>query len=149
MSWRTISTAQFLAEAFNASERASVQAAAGGDDGLSDILDSHVASWRGLIEAAGNTVSTTAGTVPDSIRLYLLAQARWALLLKFPQLKSLQTDAREKAAERAEEIIDKIAAGDFPIESGGEDDTTDNGPGNWNANPKIAMRSDGTERANE
>jgi hypothetical protein len=147
MSWRTISTAQFLAEGFNATERTAVQTVAGGDDGLAEILTSAVGQWRGLIEAAGNTLGAV-DTVPDSIRPYLVAQARWALLLKFPSLRSLQTAEREKAKDRAEEIIDKVAEGNFPIEAATPDDGT-NTSGNWNANPKIAMRTEDGTRAND
>ena len=147
MSWRSISVAQFLSEGFNSTERTAVQSVAGGDDGLAEILTSAVAQWRGLIEAGGNTLGDP-DTVPDSIRPYLVAQARWTLLLKFPSLRQLQTPEREKAKDRAEEIIDKLAAGEFPIESEDEDETT-NAAGNWNSNVKIEMRSDGTTRANE
>jgi hypothetical protein len=147
VSWRSISIPQFLAEGFNATERTAVQSVASGDDGLADILTSAVAQWRGLVEAAGNTLGEP-DTVPDSIRPYLVAQARWALLLKFPSLRTLQTSEREKAKDRAEEIIDKLADGKFPIEAELEGDTT-NAAGNWNANPKIAMRSENGTRANE
>ena len=143
MAWSTVSVADFIAEGFNASERAAVQAAAGGDDGLSAILTAAIGEWRGAIAAAGGAVDTDTTTVPPQVRRHLIASARWALLIKFPALKAMQTDARKEAAERAEEVLEQIAKGDLPVEP--PDDTDSLAGGSSGGQTRIAMRSDDQE----
>lgn len=146
--WTAIAAADFIAEGFNTDERTKLQSAAGGDDGLTEILASAIAEWRGVIEAAGTTLDPDTTKIPPSCRRHIIAQARWQVLIKFPSLKQLQTEERKLAAEKADEILEQIAKSEIPIEPGVEDDTVSQA-GNWNANPKIAMRSDGSTRANE
>jgi len=121
MSWRTLSEAQFLLEGFNADERTSVESAAGGDEGLTELLATAIAEWRGAVAASGNEVDSTADTVPDTCRVYLVARLRWQLLLKFPELKTFQTEVREKAAQAAEEKLQRVLQGKDPVETPDEE----------------------------
>ena len=125
MSWSTITTAAFLAKGFNATERTQLQSAAGGDDGLSDLLTGAIAEWRGILEAAGYPIDeddTT--TVPPSCHRHIIAQVRWELLIKFPSLRNLQTDERKDAARDAKEklksIEDRTAAIEPPESPAGD-----------------------------
>jgi hypothetical protein len=117
MAWAGISVTEFLAEGFSTDERASVQQACGGDDGLSSILAAAIAEWRGVIEAAGYDVDATTTTVPPSCRRHIIAQVRWQLLIKLSQLKQLQTEERKAAAVVAEGKLEKIEDGDASVES--------------------------------
>lgn len=141
MPWSTVTPTQFIAEGFNPSERAAVQNAAGGDDGLAGILTAAIAEWRGAIEAAGADLDTDTTTVPPTVRRHLIAMARWQLLIKFPALKALQTDPRKLAAERAEEVLEEIAKGEFPVTPPTEDDDSLTG-GSSGGQTRIPMRTD-------
>ena len=145
--WITIAAADFIAEGFNTDERTKLQAAAGGDDGLAELLTSAIAEWRGTIEAAGNTLDADPTLIPPSCKRHIIAQVRWQVLVKFPALRQLQTEERKGAADVAEEFLKRIADGDQPIESPEEEDTPQ--AGNWNSNPKIQMRTEDGTRANE
>jgi hypothetical protein len=148
MSWVAITVAEFVLEGFNADERSTLQTAAGGDDGLSGILSAAVAEWRGVIEGAGNDLDADTTKIPPSCRRYIVAQVRWQVLIKFPELQKYQTKERHDAADQAQEVLAKIAEGKWPIEAPTEEATDAPAGGNWNANEKIAMRTDGN-RANE
>lgn len=118
MPWSTITAAQFIAKGFTTDERTRLQTAAGGDDGLTEILTGAISEWRGVIAAAGHAIDegdTT--TVPESCHRHLIAQARWALLIKFPKLGLQQSEERKAAADKAEDFLQRIADGDQPIES--------------------------------
>lgn len=146
--WTTISSTEFIAEGFNPDERTTVQTAAGGDDGLDEILSKAIDEWRGVIDAAGYPLDTTVtNSIPPSCRRHIVAQVRWQLLIKFPALKQLQTDERKLAAQDAEKKLIRIEEGKAPIEEA-LTDSTDVPPGDWNSNVKLAMRLD-TTRAND
>lgn len=118
MSWSTITVAEFLLEGFNTTEREKLQAAAGGDDGLQDILDAAIAEWRGIIEAAGYTMDTaSSSTIPPSCRRHIIAQVRWQVLVKFPALRQLQTEERKGAADDAKAKLAKIEDQEAAVES--------------------------------
>jgi hypothetical protein len=117
MSWSTITTAQFLLRGFNSDERTKLQTAAGGDDGLADILTAAIAEWRGILEAAGYAMDATTTTVPPSCHRHIIAQCRWELLVKFPALRQLQTEERKAAADVAEAKLKTINDGTASIES--------------------------------
>lgn len=147
MPWVAISAADFVLEGFNSDERAKLQAAAGGDDGLTQILSAAIAEWRGIIQAAGNELDADTTLIPPSCRRHIISQVRWQVLVKFPSLKQLQTEERKDAADKAEEFLQRIAEGDQPIES--PDDEPASTAGNWNANPKMPMRTEDGTRAND
>jgi len=118
MPWATITAAQFVNEGFNAAERAKLQTAAGGDDGLADILSAAIAEWRGIIEAAGYSIDTTdTTTIPPSCRRHIISQVRWQVLVKFPALRQLQTEERKGAAAEAKDKLGKIEDYEAVIES--------------------------------
>jgi hypothetical protein len=144
MSWATVTSADFILEGFNASERTAVQTAAGGDDGLDEILASAIAEFRAAINAADVAMDDDATTVPPNVRRHLIALARWQLLIKFPSLKSMQTEARQAAADRAEDILQAIAKGELPVEPAEEDTTLDGGASGGQV--RIAMTTDNAER---
>lgn len=117
MTWQGISTAQFLAIGFNATERTAVQAACGGDDGLSSLLTDAISEWRGVIEAAGYDIDSDTTLVPPSCRRHIIAQVRWQLLVKLSKLQQLQTEERKAAAEVAQDKLDRIEEGEASVES--------------------------------
>ena len=118
MSWSTITTAQFLLRGFNSDERTKLQTAAGGDDGLAEILTAAIAEWRGVLEAAGYAIDDSdTTTVPPSCHRHIIAQCRWELLVKFPALRQLQTDERKAAADVAEAKLKAINDHTASIES--------------------------------
>lgn len=140
MAWSTIAAADFVAEGFNTDERTKIQAAAGGDDGLTAILAAAIAEWRGVIQAAGYELDADTSTVPPSCRRYLISQVRWQLLVKFPALKQLQTEERKAEAQKAEDVLTAIAEGDRPVEAPTDEAETDPA-GNWGGDTKINMRT--------
>jgi hypothetical protein len=144
MAWSTIAITDFIAEGFNESERTAVQTAAGGDDGLQEILDAAIAEFRSAIAAADVAMDVDTTTVPPNVRRHLIAISRWQLLIKFPSLKSMQTDARKEAAERAEAILKEIAKGELPVEPGEQDATITGGASGGQV--RIAMTTDDPER---
>lgn len=145
MPWSTITVAEFLLEGFNTTERASVLSAAGGDDGLATILTAAIAEWRGVIAAAGADLDADTTTVPPSTRRHIVAQCRWQLLVKLPNLPMLQTDARKEAAERAEEVLEMIAKRELPVEPPEEDDDEDLTGGSSGGQARLPMRTDSQE----
>lgn len=143
MSWSTITVADFLAEGFNSDERTKLQSAAGGDDGLQDILDAAIAEWRGVIQAAGYAIDETSSTtIPPSCRRHIIAQVRWQVLIKFPALRQLQTEERKDAAEKADDKLGKIEDAEASIESP-ETPATDVTPGpNFGTRDRYYTRDD-------
>lgn len=118
MSWSTITAAEFVLEGFNADERAKLQTASGGDDGLATILSAAIAEWRGVMQAADYPIDeTSATTIPPSCRRHIIAQCRWQVLIKFPALRNLQTEERKAAADEAKEKLAKIEDRKAAIES--------------------------------
>lgn len=144
MAWSTVSVADFIAEGFNSSERAAVQTAAGGDDGLEEILTAGIAEWRSAINAADVELDADITKVPPNVRRHLIAISRWQLLIKFPALRSMQTDARKEAADRAEDALQAIAKGELPVEPAQEDATLNGGA--TGGQTRIAMVTDDPER---
>lgn len=142
--WTAISVADFLLEGFNPDERTKLQEAAGGDDGLSEILAAAIAEWRGLIEAGGNELDVDTTKVPPSCRRHIIAQVRWQALIKWPQLGFQQSDQRKEAAEQADEILEAIATGERPVESPTSEATDISQAGNYGGETKIQMRTHDT-----
>lgn len=142
MSWRALAEAATLIEGFNPSEQAALTAAAGAVDGMTTILTSAILEARGIVQAAGAaTLPTDATALPDSLRPHVIALARWRWLVAFPALKSLQTDVRKEAAEKAEEILGLVATGKRPVEADAAADAVTPVSGNSGTEVKIAMRT--------
>lgn len=143
MSWNTLSVAQALAEGgFSAAEKSALDAQAGASAGtLSDTLTNIIQTVRGVILAAGTELGAS-GTIPDSLRMDVVALVRWRWLIAFPQLKALQTQDRKDAAEKAEERLDEIAAGDRRVEPATEEDEPAPLSGCAGSQTNIPMRTD-------
>ncbi len=139
MAWAAITDADFLLEGFNSTENDTLTGVSI-SSGLTQILSAAVGQWRGVIEAADNELDPDTTKVPASVRPYVIAHARWRLLVKFPQLRQLQTEERKDEAEKAEEVLREIAKGEFPIEPPEEDEDISGG-GNWGSETKIQMRT--------
>lgn len=144
--WSALSAAQFMTEGgLTADELTKLNAAAGGDCGLTEILASAVAEWRGVLSAAGYEVDATSATsIPPSCRRHIIAQVRWQVLIKFPALRQMQTEERKVAKDEAKEKLKSIEEGDAAVEPGTT--TTETSSGNWGSQVKINMRThDSTE----
>lgn len=116
MSWSPITPAEVLEE-FTPLETATLNSIQGAADNLTGILARVVSAARGAIRAGGNSVSNTPGAIPDQVRGDVVSLARWRWLVSFPQLKSMQTDARKNAAESAQQRLDAIADGKPKVEA--------------------------------
>lgn len=109
MAWSTIAADEVLQE-FTPQEKAALETIQGASTQLAAILARVVNSARGNILAGGNVLDATASTIPDQLRTEIIALARWKWLTSFPQLKSLQTDARKQAADDAQALLQLIAS---------------------------------------
>ncbi len=142
--WNTLSVDQMIAEGgFSISEKTQLTTSAGTNGAaLADVLDSVIQTVRGVVAAAGGTVDVTSGSIPDSLRMDIIAIIRWRWLTGFPNLVSLQTEPRKLAADLAEKRLDEVAKSIRPIEPPEDSDVA--AGGNWGSETKIAMRtSDG------
>jgi len=142
MPWTALTEAGALKEGFNPSEQAALTAVAGAVDGFADILTSGILEARGICEGAGYTLDADVTTLPDALRPHVIALARWRWLITVPEFRQMQTEERKLAAERAEEVLDKVAAGDFPIAPPEESDTP--AGGDYGSETKIQMRTSRT-----
>lgn len=123
MSWSTIAATEVLEE-FTPQEKTAINAIQGASTQLAAILARAVNAWRGAIRSGGGAVSSTASTIPDQIRMDVIAQARWRWLIAMPSLKALQTKERSEAASLAEKRFDDIARGNLRVESPTADEST-------------------------
>ncbi|MDE2098229.1 MAG: hypothetical protein KGL39_13320 [Patescibacteria group bacterium] len=137
MAWRPITTTQVLAE-FTPQETAALNAIQGVATALNQILTDTVGEFVGAMNAAGYAVNTD-GTIPDQLRRQVIARARWGWLISFPQLKSLQTDGRKKAADDAAAMLEKVAA----RQAGALEDPSGTVPSNanWNSENRLILRT--------
>ncbi len=142
MPWTALTEAAALKEGFNPSEQAALTAAGGAVDGFADILTAAILEARGICEGAGYTLDADVTKLPDALRPHVIALARWRWLIGVPDFPQMQTEARKLAAERAEEVLDKVAEGDFPIAPPVES-TTPAG-GDHGTETKIQMRTSRT-----
>jgi hypothetical protein len=82
---------------------------------IQPFIDDETAALQGAVIAGGSQQGPV-GTVPDQFRPDIIAIIAWRLLLSYPSLKSLQTDARKDAFTRASEKITDVANGKFKVE---------------------------------
>ncbi len=139
MAWRALSSAEFVLEGFNATEREKLAAAAGGDDGMDSLLPSAIAEWRGVMSAAGYEVDADTAKIPDSCRAHIIASVRWRMLVRFPALRQLQTEERKAAADKADEKLIRIEDQDAAIEPPTAPDSS--AAGSYGGETKIVMRT--------
>lgn len=124
MSWSPITSAEVLQE-FTPSEKAVLDNIQGKDaeeaTNLDAILLRSVNKFRGAISAGGQSVSTTAATIPDDIRDDVIAHARWKFLVALPQARVMQTAERKAAHDEALKVIEGLRTGKLRVEDpGGE-----------------------------
>ena len=138
MSWRTISTTDCKLTPVELAVLNNIQGAA---TGLQLRLTDTVAEFIAAMTAAGYNVNTD-GTVPDQLRGHILSRCLWLFLTDFAQLKSMMTDGRRDTANKAEAMLEKIAArtaGAIEDPSGTAASTA-----NWNSNNKLILRTQPT-----
>lgn len=146
MSWVAIAEADVISEGFNPSETAAINGVQEATIGLAAILLSTINEARGWIAARGDDLGAD-GTAPNVLKPHIIALARWRWLITCPKLALLQTEARQKAAEKAQEILLDVAKGDLPIDPALEDEDEEESPlaGSWNSELKIPMRTFSTD----
>lgn len=134
MAWRALTAAD---SAFTPAELNTLRGMDGTLTKLTDRLASQVKRWIGAMNAAGYQVIQD-GTVPDQLRDEIIDGAVWRWLKDFPQLKTMQTDARKVAAAQSTSAFLKVVDRTYgSIESPfGTDVTT----GNWNSSVKLIGR---------
>jgi len=136
MSWNTIQADDVLAE-FTPVEAATLQSIQGASDRLAGVLLNSVNQTRGSIAAGGYGLDA-AGTVPDQLRSDVIAIARWRWLISFPQMKSMQTDARKAAFEDAIKRLDLVGNQKVNVEAPAGSVSAPSG--NWNSENKLVPR---------
>lgn len=144
MSWSSITTDDVLSE-FTPDEAASLRTIQGAQadpvDNLPLILARTVAEVRDYIRSGGYALDTTSTTLPLGLHSDAIAIARWRWLISMPQLKSLETDVREKAFKRALAKLDKIAGSNFAVEPPASENTSGRRGGNWSSENPLLMRT--------
>lgn len=144
MSWSSITADDVLSE-FTPDEAESLRTIQGAEadpvDNLPLILARTVAEVRDYIRSGGYALDTTGTTLPLGLHSDAIAIARWRWLISMPQLKSLETDVREKAFKRALAKLDKIAGSNFAVEPPASENTTGRRGGNWSSENPLIMRT--------
>lgn len=139
MAWHEVTTEDVMSE-FTPAERNALKGIQEATDNLQPILNRVIARVRGCVLAGGEEVDedNTAFT-PDQLDGEVIAITRWRWLIAIGSAKSMQTEERKLASEKAEERLDKIAEGDLSVEPPDEGTTTPGG--NWNSERKLIMRT--------
>lgn len=109
LTWTAISAADVLVE-FTPAEKSAIDALQGVTTSLATIADRVVQEFRQAIVDGGGQIEN-ASTIPPGFEAHAVALARWRWLSSIPSLKHLQSEPRQKAAEKAEALIEAIADG--------------------------------------
>lgn len=109
MPWRTI-TSDDITNDLTPVEIAALQNLQGANDQLAVKLTDTINEVRDAIVAGGGQLDQD-GTVPDLLRNDTINITRWHWLISFPQLKSLQTAARQSAFLASRARIDNVSTG--------------------------------------
>jgi len=114
MSWSTIAESDVLTE-FNSKENSAINNIQGATDNLAPILQRVVNAFRDAIVAGGNQVDQ-AGTIPDQLRMDVIAVARWKWVVALPKVgEMLQTKERKDAHDDAMKRMDEVSLGKIKI----------------------------------
>ena len=115
MSWSVITETDVLSE-FNPKEQALIANIQNAADNLAPILQRVVNAARACVVAGGSQVDQP-GTIPDQLRMDVIAVARWKWLISLPQVnETLQSINRKNAHDDAMKRLDDVAAGKIKIE---------------------------------
>lgn len=106
--------------------------------GLASILPVVIRKWIGAMNAANYPVKND-GSVPDQLRMDIVAEAVMVWIGDFPRLGPIfSTPERNKLADKAAKVFESICQKTYgAIESPFGTDTT---TANWNSAPKIIGR---------
>ncbi len=139
MSWAAPTADDVMSE-FTTQEADTIKKIQGASN-LPGILTRVVAEIRDYIRSGGYALDLTdETTLPLGLHNDAITLARWRLLISLPQLKTLQSDGRKEATERAEKKLLLIADQKFSVEP--PDATAGSAKiGSWNSENKIIMRT--------
>lgn len=118
MPWTTL-TSDDLLRGLTGAERSALTTAALGSgqaDPLPGIIADVVAEARGYIAANKANVLGAGNTVPEKLRIALIARVRFEAFTRLPVGRSLLTEDRVKSNEAAIALLRDVAAGKFAIE---------------------------------
>jgi hypothetical protein len=135
--WVELTNGEVLAA--DSAERAAIAAIKKWDD-LDAVTSNVVAMFRDAIASRGHTLGD-AGTIPSGFKSYAISLALWLFVSGVAKNESIHTAAREKAAERAEELLQSIREGKISVPL--PDGTAAGSPrsGNWNSENKLHGRT--------
>jgi hypothetical protein len=141
MAWSAPTSDLVLSE-FTPQEAAAIQRIQGANS-LPAIFARVVNEIRDYIRAGGYNLDPDETKIPDGLHNDSIDLTRWRLLISLPALRSLQTEERKNACERAEKKLDRIAAQKFAVE---EPTLPDDPPpvtpaGTWGGPNKLIMRT--------
>ena len=117
--WSTLTANNVLAE-FTPVEKSTLNGVQGVTTALAGIVTGVSGQVRKAYMDGGRPTDADVTTIPASEFERAIAIARWKWLNSFPALKSMQTDARKKAAEDAEDYFARIATREFKGSGGAE-----------------------------
>ena len=139
MSWKTPTPDDVLSE-FTPQEVDAVKKIQGASN-LPGILTRVIAEIRDYIRAGGYQLDLTdETTLPLGLHNDAITLARWRMLIALPQLKTLQSEGRKEATDRAEKRLVLIAQQNYAVEP--PDATAGSAKiGSWNSENKIIMRT--------
>ena len=138
--WTTPSAADVMSE-FTPQEAATIKGIQGASN-LPGILARVVAEIRDYIRSGGYALDTTdETTIPLGLHNDAITLARWRLLISLPQLKTLQSEGRKEATDRAEQKLLLIADQKFSVEPPDSATAGTAKIGSWNSENKIIMRT--------
>jgi hypothetical protein len=137
MSWILLTETDLFTR-LSPQEQATLANIQGATDQAPTYLADAGAALVGSCRAGGYAVNSD-GSIPGQYKNEVLALARWEWLNAFPQLKALQTAARQKAFENAKKVFDEIAAQKRNVEppTAGANPAS----GQWNSENKLVMRT--------
>ncbi len=105
--WTPLSPADVVAE-LAPDELAALRNIAGAIDNLPGLTARVTGEIQDAYQSGGRAMGDP-GTIPDAVKSHAIALVRWRLLISSPQLKSLQTPERGRAADQALAFLSDIS----------------------------------------
>jgi hypothetical protein len=118
MSWAAITEADLLTQ-ISGDELASIRAAAlgaGQADPVQPTIDQVTAYVRGRVAACQQNSLGAGNTIPDELLMHAVAMIVVGLIKRPAGMVIESEDVRQKAADRAEEVLKDVAACEVAIE---------------------------------